>query len=206
MYNNLDEFETSKCRNGKIKMTTSCSLSLVQENKFLPHQNPKMYAALGESKIAPLLLATAKSTDRWFEYFGFNTCSINFDLLMTDPFLKNLAEKHEFIAGVLKMDEFSCYNWHIDTVRRVTINMLLEHTDSDSMFIEDPNALKSMYGVFKVHKLTYKPSTYYAFNTQRSHKVLNRAGERYVFSVQFTGKSKHLGLDQLCSDFGVKWE
>lgn len=90
----------------------------------------------------------------------------------------------------------TCYNWHIDTERSVGINMLLSDVNSKCLFSENPNSVVSEF-----EELVYEPNTYYIFNTQKPHSVLNFEGDRYLFSVEFLGASKSIGFQNLVSIF-----
>jgi len=48
--------------------------------------------------------------------------------------------------------------------------------------------------------LKYEPETYYVFNTQVPHMVLNTTKPRYLFSVEFLEKDRGLTFNELCED------
>lgn len=83
-------------------------------------------------------------------------------------------------VAILNMGPFQNYMWHADDYRGVAINMLLSHTrshclfgyskDNDNMFFEE---------------LIYKPNTFYLFNTQQFHTIINFEDYRYMLSVEF---------------------
>ena len=82
-------------------------------------------------------------------------------------------------AGILRMDPYTCYNWHTDDDRKVSINLLLEHGKSHTVFgaVDSPN--------FKVEELEYQAHTYYLLDVTKPHMVLNLDKPRYMFSVEF---------------------
>jgi hypothetical protein len=136
----------------------------------------------------------------WIDYYNFKTLPVPQYVLAYDPVLLRLAEEHEFHAGVLRMDPLTCYNWHVDTTRKVSLNMLLrDNADSLCLFLSGKPGVS-----FEVHKLQYKPDTYYVFNTQIPHMVLNQTGYRYLFSIEFLGKSRNLDYQTLCDFFEVQ--
>lgn len=145
-----------------------------------------------KSLIAKELLAHAVETYNWVPYYNFFVTPVPWKILETDPFLVKLSKKRMFHAGILKMDPNTCYNWHIDTDRKVGVNMLLLGEGSQCLFLEGEPGV-----VVKTKELKYEPDTYYVFNTQVSHMVITIA-TRYLFSIQFV----ELGLtfDQLCKD------
>jgi len=145
------------------------------------------------SLISKDLLAQAVETYNWVPYYNFLATPVPEKILAKDPFLVKLSRKRMFHAGILKMEPNTCYNWHVDTDRKVGLNMLLMDQDSQCLFLDGEPGV-----VVKTKELEYKPDTYYAFNTQIPHMVINTIGPRYLFSLQFV----ELGLtfDELCKD------
>jgi len=45
--------------------------------------------------------------------------------------------------------------------------------------------------------LVYKPNTYYLFNTQTRHTVINFAEPRYLFTIEFIEDVDHLSFEDL---------
>lgn len=145
------------------------------------------------SLISKELLSQAVETYNWVPYYNFLVTPVPWQILEKDPFLVALSKKRMFHAGILKMDPNTCYNWHVDTDRKVGVNMLVSHQESQCLFLDGDSGV-----VVKTKELEYKPDTYYVFNTQVPHMVINTTGSRYLFSLQFV----ELGLtfDQLCKD------
>lgn len=149
-----------------------------------------------ESLIAKDLYAYAVSVLSWTQYYNFKAVPVPREILRLDSFLVNLASKRSFHAGVLRMEPNTCYNWHVDTDRKVGLNMLLsDDGDSRCLFLDDEPGV-----VFKTKELFYLPDTYYVFNTQVPHMVLNTAKPRYLFSVEFLEEDRGLTFDELCED------
>lgn len=156
-----------------------------------------MVASVG-SLIARDLLKYARDTspEAWVKYYNFEAIQIHPDLLRRDPFLSYLSKKRKFQAGILRMPPDTCYNWHVDTDRRVGLNMLLaDDNKSRCLFIDGEPGV-----VFNTKELKYQPSTYYAFNTQKPHMVLNTTQPRYLFSLEFMTEDSGLTFDELCTD------
>ena len=148
------------------------------------------------SSISKDLFAYAVNTVRWVQYYNFVASPVPHEILRLDSFLVNLAHKRKFHAGVLRLDPNTCYNWHTDTDRKVGINMLLSDDGySQCLFLNDEPGV-----VFKTQELKYKPDTYYVFNTQASHMVLNTTEPRYMFSLEFLEEDQGLTFDELCKD------
>ena len=132
----------------------------------------------------------------WTQYYNFKAVPVPREILRRDSFLVKLAGKRVFHAGILRMEPNTCYNWHVDTDRKVGLNMLLsDDGDSRCLFMDGEPGV-----VFKTQELLYQPDTYYVFNTQVPHMVLNTARPRYLFSVEFLEADRRLTFDELCED------
>lgn len=148
------------------------------------------------SSIARNLYVYAMNSPKWTQYYNFMAVQIPREILQLDSFLVGLAGKRTFHAGVLRMEPNTCYNWHVDTDRKVGLNMLLsDDGNSRCLFLDGEPGV-----VFKTQELKYEPDTYYAFNTQVPHMVLNTTKPRYLFSVEFLEKDRGLTFDELCED------
>ena len=134
--------------------------------------------------------------EAWVEYYNFMASPVPPHFLLLDPTLSKLSEKREFRGGILKMEPNSCYNWHTDTKRKVSINMLLGGFDSHCLFATDKVSIN-----MGTKELKYRPRTYYVFDTQTPHMVINFDEPRYLFSIEFVGKDEDLTFSELCADF-----
>jgi hypothetical protein len=134
--------------------------------------------------------------DHWVKYYNFMAIPVPHEIFGTEPFLAHLAGKRKFHAGILRMEPNTCYNWHVDTDRKVGLNMLLsDDGKSRCLFLDGEPGV-----VFKTHELQYEPDTYYAFNTQVPHTVLNTEDPRYLFSLEFLEEDRGLTFNELCKD------
>lgn len=136
----------------------------------------KPFMELGLSSISNQVLEYAENATGWFEYHLFDTLLIPKHILNGEELFQGLPS---FRAGVLKMDPYTCYDWHVDGKRLGTINMLLKGGWSQCLF------RKSKGHYFKIEELPYKLDTYYLFNTQVPHTVINYQHERLLFSIEF---------------------
>lgn len=160
------------------------------------------YELLNKSSITPQLLDLAHNSTEWIDYYNFKAKLIPRELLMEDDFFVWLAGRYDFIAGILKLDTYTCYDWHTDTKRGVGINMLLTPFDrSVCAFKVDLNQY-----VFKIDELKYKPITYYLFNTQVPHTVYNFETTRYLMSIEFAKDKDKLSFEELVKDIKVNYE
>ena len=154
-----------------------------------------------KSILKPELLAIAKDNNPWIPYYNFMAKPVPHEVLNQDPFFDWLKDRYEYIGGIIRMNKFEQYDWHVDTRRGVGINMLLSHGKSFVYFTETPNELvKSVYP----HK--YQDDTYYLFNTQVPHCVINLDQPRYLFTIEFALDKTHLTFDQLRQDIKENYD
>ena len=160
--------------------------------------NKPYVIAQDTSLISKGLLQYALSVpaEQWIEYYNFMATPVPQEMLLSEPFLVHLAGKRKFHAGILCMKPNTCYNWHVDTDRKVGLNMLLsDDGNSRCMFLSGKPGF-----VFDVEELKYEPGSYYVFNTQIPHMVLNTTQPRYLFSLEFLEEDRGLTFDELCKD------
>lgn len=131
----------------------------------------------------------------WIKYHDFDAKPIPEQVMQDDPFLSWLSKRYEFIGGVLKIRPFSQYDWHVDENRGVAINMLISHSDSFVMFSEHLDPL-----VKDILPLNYDIGSYYLFNTQVPHSVINFNGDRYLFTLEFKRDKNSLTYEELYND------
>ena len=160
------------------------------------------YEIAKKSSIYKELQDFAFSPSEWQEYYNFQAKLIPHELLFQDDLLRTLFGNYKFIGGVLKMDPYTCYDWHTDTRRGVGINMLLTpQTRSTCAFRKTEG-----FPVFEIDELSYKPSTYYIFNTQVSHTVYNFETTRYLMSIEFAKDKDELIFEDLVKDVRTNYE
>jgi hypothetical protein len=145
-----------------------------------------------KSVIAKELLAFATSNQNWQEYYNFKAVQAPGELLAKDSFLVSLYERHPFIGGIVQLDPHVCYDWHIDTRRGVGVNMLLNPEIKSHCLFTNVEGVQ-----FPFEELPYKPDTYYLFNTQSKHMVINFDQPRYLFTIEFSADKDQLSFDTL---------
>lgn len=161
------------------------------------------YEISKKSTIYKELQDFAFSPSEWQEYYNFQAKLIPHELLFQDEFLRNLFGDYKFIGGVLKMDPYTCYDWHTDTRRGVGINMLLTPPTQRQTCVFK---IAEGYPVFEIEELRYKPSTYYLFNTQVPHTVYNFETTRYLLSIEFAKDKDELSYEKLLKEVMAKYE
>jgi len=120
----------------------------------------------------------------WEEHFGFDAIPIDNSWIEKELPLKQIDEIYPIRQlGLLKVPNSSFYNWHVDKYRQSCINCLISR-DHHSY---------SLFGEYKdenyhnnIIELKYKPYTYYLFNNQKKHAVVNLdSKDRYLLSLYF---------------------
>jgi hypothetical protein len=150
------------------------------------------YKIPSRSVIAKELLEFAATAQNWQDYYNFKAIQVPVEMLSKDPFLVNLFHRHPFVAGIVQLSPYVCYDWHIDTRRGVGVNMLLNFEGvSHCLFAKGEGAQ------FGFEELVYTPNRYYLFNTQTSHTVINFAEPRYLFTLEFGADKDQLSFESL---------
>ena len=135
-----------------------------------------------KSTIYDLLKTIAPDKNLVYEdYYGFDVLLIPDEVIDRDEQLAALRKKYPFIAGITRMQPNTAYNWHKDTNRSGVVNMMIDHVNSHCLFTPEADARVS-----EISELDYEPKTYYIFNTQVAHMVVNLEGYRYMFTLEFS--------------------
>jgi hypothetical protein len=151
------------------------------------------FKTVGQSTIVKELMQIVHDDSPWIPYYNFTVKPVPPEVTNQDPFLAWLSSRHAFIGGVVKMDPYTQYDWHVDTRRGVGINMLLTARDNSlCMFTERPADL-----VKNIYPLNYQDQRYYLFNTQQPHSVINKSDTRYLFTIEFGANKDHLSFNDL---------
>ena len=99
--------------------------------------NANLYFEIPEPSVTADLMyirvATAPQS-AWIDYYNFKALEVKDDWAI-DPWWRQLYEAHPFRAGIIKLEENTYYDWHVDTDRGVGLNLLLNNWDySHCMF------------------------------------------------------------------------
>lgn len=148
-----------------------------------------------KSVITQAVINTAIRPDaQWVKYYNFDATRIPNDILALDPVLLAIGSKHPLMGGVVMLPPNTFYNWHKDDRRGVSINMVLNPHDGVSHCVFTPDK-DVVVGEFV--ELQYQPDTYYVFNTQVDHMVLNFDKPRLLLTVEFGEDKNALSYDDL---------
>ena len=151
------------------------------------------FAPLNElAKTLPAYLRqVAQDQPPWQEHFGFDCVPIGNEWIEREPALRSLNRVHPIKQlGLLKVPAWTMYDWHIDAYRLSCVNMLIsEDHHSHTLFGRQINDMNK-----SVQELQYKPDTYYLFNNQHKHCVINLDSDRHLLSLYF---SQEIAYDRL---------
>lgn len=162
----------------------------------LQRNSESFYFPIRESPIFDSLVFYSLNKEPYVEYYSFGMKLIPREVLFQDPFLLSLFSIHPFDGAILLIPKLSIYNWHIDDRRGASVNMLISDTDSHCIFVEGGFKM-----VNNIQELSYKPRTYYFFNSQEHHSVINTKSDRYLFSIEFLEDKSSLSYRQLISEY-----
>jgi len=148
-----------------------------------------------KSVITQAVIHTAMHPEaQWQKYFNFDATRIPNEVLAYDPVLADIGSRHPLMGGVVMLPPNTFYNWHTDTRRGVSINMVLNPYDGVSHCVFTPD---KDVAVGEFIELQYQPDTYYLFNTQVNHMVLNFDKPRLLLTVEFGEDKDALSYDDL---------
>jgi len=163
----------------------------------MKEDNKQFYSAF-KSKSEVIFDSWKDFVDQeWVSYYGFEAILVPSIIWRQEKILRTIDEKFPFKSvGLIKIPINYNYNWHVDDERGCGINMLLEHEESHSLFRESKYKDNYNNNAFFT-ELKYKPNTFYAFNTQKSHCVYNFNKPRYLFTCEFAQNHNELSYAML---------
>jgi len=137
---------------------------------------------------------------KWQEHFGFECIEIDKIWIQQEPALKAINSIHKiFRLGLLKIQAESMYDWHVDSIRQSCLNMLIsENHNSITLFGSQRDYVNK-----DILQLQYQPNTYYLFNNQIEHCVINIDVTRYLFSLYFEQEISYSKLKAMLQKHNV---
>lgn len=145
-----------------------------------------------KSEILEDIQSIIQDENDWQPYYNFMAKQIPDEVVQKDSFLKALYAKEPFMAGITKMNPATVYDWHTDSRRGVTINMLVDAGFCMTLYTtSEPNYVRP------IRPVEYKPEHYHLFNTQIPHSVLNFDRPRYLFTIEFQKDRESFGVKEL---------
>lgn len=163
----------------------------------LPILNAKQcYMAIGKSSVIQKYFDENINVLSFQNYFGFEVSKIPLELVLTEPVLQSINEKFKIrSAGITKITPYRFYDWHVDTNRGVSINLLL--TPVCKSLVLFGNESKESNDQLDFIELVYEPKTFYLFNNQVKHCVINFDECRYLFTLEFELNKNVLNFDEV---------
>jgi hypothetical protein len=138
----------------------------------------------------------------WMYYYGWSATPLSPEMWRQEKLLCSINEKFKFAhVALLRAAPYSNYNWHVDTNRGCSINMLLSEGKSNTFFASpSPEDYHITEGVHNscFTELKYDINEFYAFNPQRPHCVFNFEEIRYLFSCEFSETKDLLSYERVC--------
>lgn len=135
-----------------------------------------------KSTLLPYLSTLIESVNPYYySKSGLYIIEPDLDQILKDTTLRTIYEQYSFSPLIFKFEPFENYNWHKDITRGVSINLEIKAAKRQVMF-----GVKKNDAVMKITKfLNYSPNTYYIFNNQEYHNIINFEGERFLFTLDF---------------------
>jgi hypothetical protein len=123
-------------------------------------------------------------TNEWVLFHGIQTTHLSNDVINYDPFLFNIDSVYKIQKMHIGIfDSNHMYKMHKDSDRILAINMLLtEHNNSHCLFGGSDSFDKTPKT--EIVELKYKVDTFYIFNTQVPHSIINFDKPRYLLTIQ----------------------
>ena len=144
-----------------------------------------------------------KTDSRWESLLGWDLKSISREIFLKEQLLAVINKQFPIkTALILKTDPYQNYQWHVDQFRGVCINMLLTpNVHSYCMFGIQKNKDNVYFS-----ELNYEKNSFYLFNNQMPHSVINFDQTRYLFSIEFIddkSKLSYATVYKWCLDAGL---
>ena len=132
---------------------------------------------------------------RWEEHFGFDVIQIESSWIEKELSLRQINQIHPIKQlGLLRVENKSFYDWHVDSYRQSCINCLISKDHHSYLLFGD---FKDEYYHNNIIELKYKPYTYYLFNNQKKHAVMNLdSKDRYLLSLYFEEETSYKILQE----------
>ena len=138
-------------------------------------------------------------------YFGFTGKIVPNEVLLEDPIYNAIYKEQPFNAGIVRIPPNTCYDWHRDAERGVTINCLLTPSGhSHCLFAPDRDEQLGKDGSFSfdIKELKYQPGRRYVFDNQVWHSVINLDKPRWLLTLEFVNDKSILNYQDMLSLLG----
>lgn len=151
--------------------------------------NEEYFKEIGTSSVIQPYFDSHKGELKYGEHIGWDGCPLSLELILKEPLLNKIHNQYRIKqGGILRTKPFRYYQWHQDQDRGVSINLLLTPNVHSYTLFGTPSPDHNTQ--LDIVRLLYKPNTFYLFNTQVLHTVINFEEERFLFSIEFE-QNKH---------------
>lgn len=135
------------------------------------------------------------------DYYGFKAHLFPLDIIFFEPLLTKINQRYKIArVGIIKVERNHSYRWHQDSNRGVSINMLLTPDIESFTLFSDCNDVS--VDQFEIARLNYEPRTFYLFNNQMMHCVINFDRPRYLFTTEFVADKTQLRFEDVAAIVG----
>lgn len=157
----------------------------------------KYFAPLNQKSLYVSKYFNLQNPDNfvWGNVIGWQGTLLSEEVYLKEPVLNIINDMFPIQrAGFLHMKKNTLYEIHRDDSRGATINMLLQGSNSKSLFCE-----RTDYSKFQHHfiEIPYQTYTFFLFNTQQPHSVINFESDRFIFTVEFKQPKESLSYKTL---------
>lgn len=155
------------------------------------------------SKIISSLSESLSQIDTWESNYGLHTCIISDKIWRKEPLLDIIDKQFPIEFGFLiKIPPSTLYNWHVDGTRAAGINLkLTQDAHSYTLFGDTLDEWNDQFV-----QLDYQNDSFYLFNTQHKHCVINFDKYRYMFTIQLMQNKDHITYQEIynwCNQQGL---
>jgi len=158
------------------------------------------YHKIGTSEVIQNYFDSNFNDFTYVYRYGFELFKIPEEVVLSEPVLAKINDKFKIAnSAVVKMDPNRCYKWHTDAHRGVSVNLLL--TPEVNSFVLFGNSLEQSDDQFEILKFDYEPNTFYFFNNQNMHTIMNFDQPRYLFTLEFKEDQHSLSYDRILREF-----
>ena len=131
----------------------------------------------------------------WQQHFGFDLIPIDDSWIEKELALQQINKIHPIKQlGLLRVKHNSFYDWHVDSYRQSCINCLISKNHHSYCLF---GKYKDEWYHNNIIELKYKPYTYYLFNNQKKHAVINLdSKDRHLLSLYFEEEASYERLQR----------
>jgi hypothetical protein len=127
----------------------------------------------------------------WSNNNGWIFFEIPKEVWIKESFLNTIDKQFKIsYVGILKVYPHRSYEWHVDDSRGLAINMLLSDNSKSHCYF-GRESIES-WDQYEIVECPYSKDSFYLFNTQCPHMILNLNEERYLVTVEFEVDKEHL--------------